>query len=307
MPANSNLPSKRIKDLTGQRFNRLTVTAFYRINANHKAEWTCQCDCGNVVHLITSVLVNQAIKSCGCLRQEKLQQGLRPQNDLTGKRFGRWLVESFVGTRKKPGSYQCTLWQCVCDCGTQKIVAGYSMVSGDSQSCGCHAREVSRKVNTTHGASVDPVIGGRNYLYDLWRDFRGRCNNPKAKSFKNYGGRGISYYPAWDNCAVFVHDVVAEIGHRPNRTYSFDRINNNGNYEPGNIRWSTYAEQNRNKRTTHNITINDETMCLTDWATRCGQTPERVNVRINRLGWTPEEALGLVQRAKRQRPLRVKP
>jgi hypothetical protein len=80
--------------------------------------------------------------------------------------------------------------------------------------------------------------------YRCWRAMRQRCANPKAPNYYLYGGRGITVYEGWQDYATF----LADVGPRPGREYSLDRIDNNGNYEPGNVRWATRSEQQRNKR-----------------------------------------------------------
>jgi hypothetical protein len=87
----------------------------------------------------------------------------------------------------------------------------------------------------------------RHYLYQTWKQIRNRCNGSKSKAYKWYGARGIKVYGPWNDFAIFLNDILASIGERPlGRT--LDRINNNGNYEPGNVRWATPKEQSGNKR-----------------------------------------------------------
>lgn len=89
------------------------------------------------------------------------------------------------------------------------------------------------------------------YIRRLWTRIKQRCKNPKYTDYPNYGGRGISVHPDWENSGrVFVDWILNNIGHRPSPHHSLDRINNDGNYEPGNVRWATTSEQNKNKRET---------------------------------------------------------
>jgi hypothetical protein len=88
-------------------------------------------------------------------------------------------------------------------------------------------------------------LGARNSpSYKSWWNMRNRCNNPKNKDYARYGGRGIKVDPAWDDFHQFIEDV----GEKPSPQHSIDRINNDGNYEPGNVRWATRQEQTHNSR-----------------------------------------------------------
>jgi len=171
-----------------------------------------------------------------------------------GERVGRLtLLKSFVENR-------CRHWLCRCDCGRQIIVAQSKLRSGNTQSCGCLRRELISARRTTHGM--------RNSVeYNTWRSMRRRCNNPNDSAYANYGGRGITVYPTWnDNFEAFYSDV----GPRPNPKMTLDRIDNNGNYEPGNVRWATRATQNNNRRNNVFVVVDGRTSRLSDAAKELG-------------------------------------
>ncbi len=100
----------------------------------------------------------------------------------------------------------------------------------------------------------------------LWGGMRQRCSNPKHHKFPIYGGRGIAVCERWNSFASF----IADMGPRPTSKHQIDRIDNDGNYEPGNCRWATAAEQGRNRRSTRFYTHDGVTLCVTDWASRAG-------------------------------------
>lgn len=157
--------------------------------------------------------------------------------NLTGRRFGR-LVVLCVDDIVKYESTTHIIWRCLCDCGSEVLVRASNLRSGNSTSCGCRKKEVLKDKATKHGMKSSPE-------YKSWCHIKDRCLNSKNKKWRHYGGRGITIHHGWvDDFQSFLD----HIGPRPGPGHSVDRINNDGNYEPGNVRWATYTEQNRNRR-----------------------------------------------------------
>lgn len=117
-------------------------------------------------------------------------------------------------------------------------------------------------------------------LYVLWRNIRTRCNTKSATGYASYGGRGIKVAPEWDDFWKF----VADMGPRPTPKHSIDRIDNSQGYAPGNCRWATQAEQNRNSRIARYITFRGQRLCVTDWAAKFGVTQSAMSHRIRKYG-----------------------
>lgn len=159
--------------------------------------------------------------------------------NLTGRTFGRLTVTS---RSNAPG--ERPMWSAVCQCGRVTAVRAENLRQGVSTSCGCFQREVatqSGKAMLVHGLSDTRT-------YHSWRSMRVRCNDATSHNYRHYGGRGIVVCDRWNSFANF----FADMGERPaGRT--LDRINVNGNYEPGNCRWATASEQRRNRRDTQPI------------------------------------------------------
>ena len=230
------MTSPYIPDLNGRRFGRWTVLAMhperYRSGRYHcLVRWLCRCDCGTERVVIGSNLYRGKSTSCGKCRTP----------DLTGKRFGCWTVLAMHSERYRCSGASFDLWDCRCACGNQRIVFGNNLRRGKSSSCGeCIEREKFRKRVTKHGHTS----GGRcTSIYARWKDMRQRCSNPNNPRYPDYGDRGITVCERWRS----FENYYADRGDPPPGK-SNDRINNDGNYEPGNLRWATRSQQNFNRR-----------------------------------------------------------
>jgi len=115
-----------------------------------------------------------------------------------------------------------------------------------------------------------------------------RCYNPKHASYGNYGGRGIRVYGPWHTSFL---DFLGEVGPKPPGSFSLDRIDNNGDYEPGNIRWADRKEQGRKTRRNHYVTFQGTTRCIAEWAEVLGINVNTLYARFLTMHWTPERAL----------------
>lgn len=155
--------------------------------------------------------------------------------DIKGKKFGKLFVQRPSGS----DSQGKALWLCLCDCGTEVTVSGVYLRNGHTQSCGCLSIERSIETSTTHGHFSG---GKQTRLYAIWAGMKRRCLNPHVKIFKHYGGRGIAIYPAWLEFEAFKKWALSN-GYQDDLT--IDRIDNDGNYEPGNCRWITKSENSR--------------------------------------------------------------
>lgn len=161
-----------------------------------------------------------------------------PMKNLTGMVFSDLTV---IGPA--PRWRRAMQWYCMCKCGKVTTPVGAALKNGTTKSCGCHAAEILRKTTTKHGHSAS---GKTTPEYQAWVNMRMRCSNPVVRDYHVYGGRGIRVCEEWGDFAAF----YGHIGPRPSSKHSLDRVDNNGHYEPGNVRWATPKEQALNRRTT---------------------------------------------------------
>lgn len=164
------------------------------------------------------------------------------QRQLIGEMFGRLYVERLAETRRLSPLHSQRYWDCRCLCGGRVVVRTGALLSGHTKSCGCLQREsVANRNRRMKGAGISPQM---KPLYNIWQQMKQRCYNPNAGYYHRYGGRGIRVCERWLSSFV---NFSADIGPRPSPKHSLDRINNNGNYEPGNVRWATQKEQCANR------------------------------------------------------------
>lgn len=147
-----------------------------------------------------------------------------------GAAFGAWIVLY----QKDKNTVEC-----VCECGANRLIHRSNLTSGKTTSCGCKKSEKIAKARTTHGMHGTPT-------YSSWSSMLTRCNNKNSKAYKNYGARGIKVCERWSLFENFLQDM----GEKPKKGMSIDRIDNQGNYEPGNCKWASAKEQCSNTRRT---------------------------------------------------------
>jgi hypothetical protein len=162
---------------------------------------------------------------------------------MIGQKFNRLtVIKEEEKLRYKTSTVRRFL--CRCDCGNEKIIIGAHLRSGKIKSCGCYNIEVSTErailINTTHGNWHNP-------LWQTYYNMKRRCYNEKRKDYPLYGGRGIKVEDVWLGDEGF-NNFVKDMGLKPDKFYSIDRINVDGDYGPENCKWSTPKEQANNRR-----------------------------------------------------------
>lgn len=191
----------------------------------------CRCACGTERHVAVGNLLKGNTRSCGCLRAGKARR--------LPVRRGPYLPAGSVHARLitlEDAEYALDLVRVKCECGTETKARASALRAGNTRSCGCLHREAVQ----THGLSGHP-------LYGIWHGIYRRTSVPTERTYPSYGGRGIKMAMRWQGMPEGFLNFVADVGERPPNT-TLDRINNDGDYEPGNVRWATQDIQARNQR-----------------------------------------------------------
>lgn len=191
--------------------------------------------------------------------------------DITGHKFNRLTVVSRAENSKNGKA----MWLCKCDCGNTLIVWGSNLRNGHTKSCGCLQKEKTTNRNLVHGKACTNI-------HSTWKSMTQRCCNPNATSFKYYGARGISVCEEWKRDFQAFYDYVSQLPHFGEEGYSIDRINNNGNYEPGNVKWSTRKEQSSNRRSCKYVYYEGEILTVAELSEKIGVSAKTLYSKIHR-------------------------
>lgn len=222
------------KNIVGKKFGKLTA-----IRHIERAKWLFRCDCGNEIIQKFERVTSGKIKSCGCGRHSN-------RVDIAGQRFGKLTAKEYIGGGK---------WHCVCDCGRDAYFNLAQLKQPHIHSCGCWLKEGN--ANRKHG-------GRKTLEYSSWMAMKARCYNPKNVGYPNYGGRGIKVCDRWLGEHGF-ENFLADMGERPSKDHSIDRIDVNSDYCPENCRWATRKQQCNNRRSNLLIEHKGEIRTLTEW------------------------------------------
>ena len=194
-----------------------------------------------------------------------------PHLDLIGKSFHKLTVIEYLGGRK---------YKCKCDCGNFSIIGKGNLINNHTKSCGCYMTSRIKESNSTHGLTDSSE-------YAIWTLIKARCTNKNSKSYKHYGGRGITICDSWINSFdTFLFDM----GRRPSHLHSIDRIDNEKGYFKENCRWATKEVQANNTRRNRFIEHDGLKMTLAQWSKKIGLKAHSIHARIKR-GWSIEDAL----------------
>lgn len=203
-------------------------------------------------------------------------------NDITGRTFGRLIVLSRVENSKQGKAR----FECRCECNRFTTVLGTHLVRGTIKSCGCWRVEMPAKAFRKHG-------GKGTAEYRIWGHMKTRCLNPKSRYYHRYGGRGIAICPEWlTSFEAFFRDM----GSRPSRRHSIERLDGNKGYSPDNCCWALPLQQSSNRSTVRQIEHNGITDTIAGWARRTGIPYLKLRRRLVD-GWNIERALATLDKS----------
>ncbi len=207
-----------------------------------------------------------------------LRVGGRNVRDITGASFDEWLVLAFVGVQGGKAR-----WLARCGCGEVRVVAGNTLLTGASRSCGCVGDRAFAARLQRHGHAR--VSEGRSPTYRSWQSMMDRCYNPARRWYARYGGRGITVAARWHDFAAF----LADMGERPQGTW-LERSDNDKGYELGNCVWATPVQQQANKSTNVVVEYRGERRSLAEWARALNLSYQTLRSRLQAQRLSPSEA-----------------
>lgn len=205
----------KTESLLNQVFHKLTALSY------QQGKYNCKCECGNYINVEPFNLINNKVRSCGCIKKP----------NLINQKFNMLIVTSLNEERSCTGNQY---WNCLCDCGNTTTLCTSSLTRNITKSCGC-----INTGSTTHGLSHTK----ENKIY---RGMKYRCLNPNSPAYKDYGERGIKICDRW---LKSFENFLEDMGNIPSKNHSIERVNVNGNYEPNNCKWIERRLQGRNTRT----------------------------------------------------------
>ena len=217
---------------TGKVFGYRTIIDFSHKDKKGSKFYNTYCRCGKYQQGVSLYGLKKSI-SCGCILKEKR---IKKAKEIVGETFGMLTVLELSSEKTKSGNF---LYICKCDCGKVLTIPKSNLYRSENPSCGCYGHKLASERMSKYQNR------GNKKMYNVWFSMKDRCNNTKNKNYKNYGERGIKVCDRWlESFDNFYEDM----GERPSSKHQLDRIDNNGNYEPSNCRWTLPQSNVINRR-----------------------------------------------------------
>lgn len=212
-----------------------------------------------------------------------------------GERFGKLVAVRPAPKATWPGNGRVVVWECRCDCGRACTARATNLRQGRTTKCLVCVHAHRQSFSKTHGLS-------ESREYRSWAQMVARCTRPRNKRFEHYGGRGITVCSEWLGRGGF-DAFIDHIGMMPDDSprWSLGRKNNDGHYEPGNVRWETSVTQANNTSRSRFVVHNGQRKTIAEWAREAGLSYEFVRHRVLNLGMSVAEAIALPKYTRKKR------
>lgn len=281
----SSYTKHNINDYIGKKFGNLTVIGQSPKTNEYSNKFDFRCDCDNIISEVPSRILYGHKKSCGICRKRNSSYELEQKiKNSIGQKFGKLTI---VDISHKPNDGK-TYVKCCCDCGNFVDVLPNQLFREQIKSCGCSKNNNEILKNSKSTSSGNYKDGRTKHpLYGVWKQMLDRCENPSAKHYDRYGGRGIKVCDEWHDFWKFV-EWSDSVGGRP-KGYTLDRKDNDGNYCSENCRWASWETQTRNKSSNIVIEYNGVSKTLVEWSDEIGINHQTLLNRLNR-GWSVDRA-----------------
>lgn len=198
------------------------------------------------------------------------------RKDISGHKYNRWKVINFLYYNGNDSYYEC-----LCDCGTKSIISRKSLIKEKSKSCGCYQKEIPNN-KRTHGEA------NKTDEYRIWRAMKYRCHVSSCRNYMSYGGRGIYVCDEWLNS---YEQFLFDMGRRPTKKHTIERLNNNKGYSKDNCIWATYKQQANNKRSSSIVNINGEALTISQARDKFSITKSKLDDLLYRKKMSKEAAI----------------
>lgn len=201
--------------------------------------------------------------------------------DKTGLVFGRLLITEYAGKYFPRPGVTILFWKYACECGNTGIIRSSKLKHGSIESCGCYSPRSFTKSKGYHGMKGTPE-------YRSWMAMKARCYRETNKSYSLYGGRGIRVCQRWMSD---FSNFLSDMGRKPTKEHTLDRINVDGDYSPNNCRWATMLTQCRNKRNNVTVFHMGKQRTFSELSDISGVKESTIRHRILRMGLPVSDAL----------------
>ncbi len=261
--------------LIGKTFGELTI-----LKAFSGGACVASCTCGGTWRGSWNNLKKGTTVTCGCRQNRVREQNTKDNQRFVGQVFGRLTITKI---------HDKSIFEALCVCGNVWIGKKHTLLYGETTSCGCFHKEVVGKLNLSHGHTkgLRPTK-----VYRAWRSMHRRCYEHTEKN-KHYKRKGIQVCRRWrvgDSQKSGFEYFLADMGNPPSKDHSIDRIDNDGHYRPGNVRWATIKQQANNRDNNRRVKAFGKTKNLSQWSEDFQREARLVQSRLA-AGWNAEEAI----------------